>query len=249
MAAQTIRVLVVDDHPVFAEALAQYLGSQPDFEAVGTAASAEQAMRILREKRVDVVTLDLDLAGEDGLQLGRDIAAQWPDVALVVVTGARDTSRMLEAVQVGARGWVTKDGEIEGLVSALRGAARGETHVPAAMLQRMLNGLAGGGRELSAEGEAVERLTPREREVLRCLMQGMARKQIGELLQVSPNTVRTHVQSILHKLEVHSALTAVALARRGGLDEELGPPGPPGSSGPPGGPGGSRSAHMARRTG
>ena len=249
MAAQTIRVLVVDDHPVFAEALAQYLGSQPDFEAVGTAASAEQAMRILREKPVDVVTLDLDLAGEDGLQLGRDIAAQWPDVALVVVTGARDTSRMLEAVQVGARGWVTKDGEIEGLVSALRGAARGETHVPAAMLQRMLNGLAGGGRELSAEGEAVERLTPREREVLRCLMQGMARKQIGELLQVSPNTVRTHVQSILHKLEVHSALTAVALARRGGLAEELGPPGQPGSSGPPGGPGGSRSAHMARRTG
>ena len=220
MAAQTIRVLVVDDHPVFAEALAQFLGSQPDFEPVGTASTADQALRVMQEHPVDVVTLDLDLAGEDGLELGRKIAAQYPETALVVVTGARDTSRMLEAVQVGARGWVTKDGEIEGLVSALRGAARGETHVPAAMLQRMLNGRAGGGRELSAEGEAVERLTPREREVLRCLMQGMARKQIGELLQVSPNTVRTHVQSILHKLEVHSALTAVALARRGGLDEE-----------------------------
>lgn len=214
------RVAVIDDHPVFADALADCLGSQPDLDVVGTAHSVDEAWRLMDEHEVDVVTVDLDLAGQDGLALARELVERWPDLALVVVTGATDGSRMLQAVQIGVRGWVAKDGSVENLVSALRGAARGETHIPAAMLRRVVTALSTPPGQHSAESEAIERLTRREQDVLRCLMEGMSRTQIGDLLQVSPNTVRTHVQSILHKLKVHSALTAVALARRAGFGEQ-----------------------------
>jgi DNA-binding NarL/FixJ family response regulator len=218
MGAQPISVLVVDDHQLVAEALALFLGSKPDFASVETASSPDQVLRFLQDHTVDVVALDLDLAGEDGLRLGREIAARWPDVALVIVTEVEDASRLLEAVGIGARGWVSKEAPSESLVSALHGAARGETHLPAETLQRMVNRRTGG-RNGSAATEAVERLGRREREVLLLMMQAMTRRQMGEVLHVSPNTVRSHVSNILQKLEVHSTVAAAALAQRGGLGE------------------------------
>jgi DNA-binding NarL/FixJ family response regulator len=223
MGAQPISVLVVDDHQLVAEALALFLGSQPDFASVNAASSPEQALRFLQQHQVDVVALDLDLAGEDGLRLGREIAARWPDMALVIVTEAEDASRLLEAVGIGARGWVSKEAQSESLVSALQGAARGETHLPAETLQRMVVNRLTGGRNGSAATEAVERLGRREREVLLLMMQAMTRRQMGEELHVSPNTVRSHASNIFQKLEVHSTVAAAALAQRGGVGEEREP--------------------------
>ena len=118
---------------------------------------------------------------------------------------------------MGVRGWVAKQSAIESLLTAVRGAARGETHLPAALLTRVLVALSERSRSSTPEAEAIAILTARELDVLRCLIEGLSRNEIGALLHVSPNTVRTHIQSILHKLNVHSALTAVAFARRAGV--------------------------------
>ena len=223
-----IRVAVIDDHRVFAEALASRLADEPDLEVIGTAAAATEAMEMFLDNEIDVVALDLDLAGEDGLAVGRRLREQWPDLGIVVVTAAADDSRVAEAVQMGVRGWVTKQSAIESLLTAIRGAARGETHLPAALLTRVLVSLSERNRSSTPEAEAISILTPRELDVLRCLIEGLSRNEIGTRLHVSPNTVRTHIQSILHKLNVHSALTAVAFARRAGVvglrDDEVVPP-------------------------
>lgn len=212
-----IRIAVIDDHRVFAEALASRLSDEPDLEVVGTAATAAEALELFSRNEIDVVALDLDLAGEDGLAVGRRLRDQWPDLSVVVVTAATDDSRVAEAVQMGVRGWVAKQSAIESLLTAVRGAARGETHLPAALLTRVLASLSERNRLSTQEAEAISILTARELDVLRCLIEGLSRNEIGALLHVSPNTVRTHIQSILHKLNVHSALTAVAFARRAGV--------------------------------
>lgn len=217
MEEERIRLAVIDDHRVFAEALGSRLSDEPDLEVVGTAATASEALDQFLVNKIDVVVLDLDLAGEDGLAVGRRLRDEWPDLGIVVVTATADDSRVAEAVQMGVRGWVAKQSAIEPLLTAVRGAARGETHLPAALLTRVLLSISEQSRSSTPEAEAISTLTARELDVLRCLIEGLSRNEIGALLHVSPNTVRTHIQSILHKLKVHSALTAVALARRAGV--------------------------------
>ncbi|MEP7034089.1 MAG: response regulator transcription factor [Actinomycetota bacterium] len=228
MQQKRIRVSVIDDHLVFAEALAGRLSDEPDLEVVGTAAAAAEAFELFLSNEIDVAVLDLDLAGEDGLALGRQLLKQWPDLGIVVVTAAVDDSRAAEAVQLGVRGWVGKQSAIESLLNAVRGAARGEINIPAAILTRVLVSLSERSRSFAPDAEVIAILTARELDVLRGLTEGLSRNQIGILLDVSPNTVRTHIQSILHKLNVHSALAAAAFARRAGVvglrDTEVSPP-------------------------
>jgi DNA-binding NarL/FixJ family response regulator len=217
MLQKRIRIAVIDDHRVFAEALAGRLAVERDLEVVGTAASSSEVTQLFSRHEIDVVTLDLDLGGEDGLAVGRRLRGQWPELGIVIVTATADEDRVCEAMQMGARGWAAKQGAIEPLLTAVRGAARGETHIPPALLTRVLVSLSERGRSSTPEADAVALLTARELDVLRCLMQGLSRNALGEVLHVSPNTVRTHIQSILRKLNVHSALNAVALARRAGV--------------------------------
>jgi DNA-binding NarL/FixJ family response regulator len=217
MQQQRIRVAIIDDHRVFAEALATRLSTEPDLEVVGTAGSSVEALELTSRSGIDVVALDLDLGGEDGLEVGRQLRDRLPDIGIVIVTGRVDDSRVAEAVQMGIRGWVGKQAPAESLLNALRGAARGETHLPAAMLTRALVSLSQSPSSSTPEIDALSNLTARELDVLRCLLEGRSRNEIGSMLHISPNTVRTHVQSILHKLNVHSALTAVAFARRAGV--------------------------------
>jgi DNA-binding NarL/FixJ family response regulator len=223
-----IRIAVIDDHRVFAEALASRLSAESDLEVVGTAGSSVESLELFSHNKIDVVALDLDLAGEDGLAVGRRLRERWPDLGIVVVTAGANDDRVCEAVQMGVRGWVAKQGGIEAVLVAVRGAARGETHLPSALLTRVMVSQAKRRSLSTPEAKAIALLTPREVDVLRCLMEGLSRNEIGSMLHVSPNTVRTHVKSILNKLNVHSALTAVAFARRAGLvgvrDEEVVPP-------------------------
>ena len=213
-----VRVAVVDDHQVFADALAERLAAEPDLDVLGTAASGAEAVALLDAHEADVVTLDLVLGFEDGLDVARELAQRNPGLGMVVVTGAGADDRCLEAVRIGVRGWVSKMEGTATLVAAVRGVARGETHLPPELLSDVLTGLTvladGAG---TADEAVVARLSQRELDVLRCLVDGRSRKEIGEILGVSPNTVRTHVQSILGKFGVHSALTAVAIARRAGV--------------------------------
>ncbi|SDP01002.1 DNA-binding response regulator, NarL/FixJ family, contains REC and HTH domains [Pedococcus dokdonensis] len=212
-----VRVLLVDDHEVFVDALALCLGDYPDLEVQGSATTVAQGLRMLRELSCDVVVLDLALAGEDGLALAREALSEDPTLGIVVATGADAGDQIVEAVQLGVRGWVTKTETADSLVDAIRGVARGETRIPADLLAEVLVSLSRGQHSAVEHVQGIQELTGRELEVLACLVEGMSRTEIGLLLHVSPNTVRTHVQSILHKLKVHSALAAVAIARRAGV--------------------------------
>ena len=215
--AATVRVLIVDDHEVFADALSMCLGDYPDLEVVGIATTAARGLALVTTVGYDVMVLDLALAGEDGLGLARDALALDPTAGIVVATGMDADDRVVEAVQLGVRGWVAKTVTAEALVEAVRGVGRGETRIPAELLASALMTYTRGSVQPSETSPGLADLTGRELEVLSCLVEGMSRTEIGDMLHVSPNTVRTHVQSILHKLKVHSALAAVAIARGAGI--------------------------------
>ncbi|MFJ9717185.1 LuxR C-terminal-related transcriptional regulator [Streptomyces sp. NPDC101213] len=233
-----IRVLVVDDHRIFAESLAAALAAEPDVD-VFAAGSCPAALRSLERaaaegRRYDVLLVDADLgvrppgaqpavreAGEDGpadgLSLVAGVRAAQPYVRIVVLAEKDDPRRAALALQAGASGWVAKDCSLSRLLTVVRGVLREETHLPPALLTGVLKELTAARRHRTESERLVESLTPREREVLRCMVAGLGRKAVAERLFLSPHTVRTHMQNVLGKLGVHSTLAAVALARRAGV--------------------------------
>ncbi|MFF0108315.1 LuxR C-terminal-related transcriptional regulator [Streptomyces hirsutus] len=237
---QRIRVLVVDDHRIFAESLAAALAAEPDVE-VSAAGSGPAALRCLERaaaegRRFDVLLVDADLGGGapsgpsavparagdedgivDGMSLVTGVRSAHPRVRIVVLAEKDDPRRAAFALQAGAGGWVAKDCSLSRLLTVIRGVLRDETHLPPALLTGVLRELTAARKHRTESERLVESLTPREREVLRCMVAGLGRKAVAERLYLSPHTVRTHMQNVLGKLGVHSTLAAVALARRAGV--------------------------------
>ncbi|MFJ8668275.1 LuxR C-terminal-related transcriptional regulator [Streptomyces sp. NPDC093600] len=235
-----IRVLVVDDHRIFAESLAAALAAEPDVD-VSAAGSGPAALRCLDRavaegRRYDVMLVDADLGAPpgppavaravpdnaegavDGISLVAGVGEGGrPAVRTVVLAERDDARRAALALQAGASGWVAKDCSLQRLLAVIRGVLRDETHLPPALLTGVLRELTAARRHRTESEELVGSLTPREREVLRCMVAGLGRKAVAERLFLSPHTVRTHMQNVLGKLGVHSTLAAVALARRAGV--------------------------------
>ncbi|MDX3634498.1 response regulator transcription factor [Streptomyces europaeiscabiei] len=249
-----IRVLVVDDHRIFAESLAAALAAEPDVD-VSAAGSGPAALRCLDRaaaegRKFDVLLVDADLGGHvhapgarpavvptavpdgsedglvDGISLVAGVRSGQPSVRIVVLAEKDDPRRAALALQAGACGWVAKDCSLSRLLTVIRGVLRDETHLPPALLTGVLRELTAARKHRTESERLVESLTPREREVLRCMVAGLGRKAVAERLFLSPHTVRTHMQNVLGKLGVHSTLAAVALARRAGVGPvDLGPTG------------------------
>jgi DNA-binding NarL/FixJ family response regulator len=242
-----IRVLVVDDHRIFAESLAAALAAEPDVD-VSAAGSGPAAQRCLDRaavdnRRYDVLLVDADLGAApgrtvtlaavpppsaarsieprdpvlDGLALVERVRSDYPGTRTVVLAERDDPLRAARALQAGASGWVAKDCSLSRLLAVVRGVLRDETHLPPALLTGVLRELTAARRHRTESEVLVESLTPREQEVLRCMVAGLGRKAVAERLFLSPHTVRTHMQNVLGKLGVHSTLAAVALARRAGV--------------------------------
>ncbi len=234
-----IRVLVVDDHRIFAESLAAALAAEPDVD-VAAAGSGPAALRCLERgaaegRRFDVLLVEAELgagpsgaaparavsddgeAAVDGISLVAGVRRIQPAVRTVVLAERDDPHRAALALQAGASGWVAKDCSLQRLLAVVRGVLRDETHLPPALLTGVLRELTAARKHRTDSERLVESLTPREREVLRCMVAGLGRKAVAERLFLSPHTVRTHMQNVLGKLGVHSTLAAVALARRAGV--------------------------------
>ncbi|WP_051732422.1 LuxR C-terminal-related transcriptional regulator [Kitasatospora phosalacinea] len=276
------RVLVVDGHRIFAEALAAALAAEPDVDvgAAGSAVAAERALeRAVTEHRpYDVVLVDVDLgavqpargpaalpaprrsppgpqqpppaepgpagrqapAGRaeearpltDGIALVARIRRAHPQVRAVLLAAGDDPQRAARALQAGAHGWVARESSLSALMAVVRGVRRDETHLPPALLTGVIRELTSARRDRSESERLVAALTPREEEVLRCMVAGLGRQAVAERLFLSPHTVRTHMQNVLGKLGVHSTLAAVAVARRAGIAPSE-PPGPPAPVPPP----------------
>ena len=209
-----IRVLVVDDQRLVAEAFAENLGQEHDLDLVGGAADDASAMRAIEEQRPHVVLLDYMLPRVEGPEVAAAIRRRFPGVEVVMVTGRTDEAARRRSLDAGCAGFVSKDASTKELVTAVRSAV-GATHPPTAPPRRY--------------EQDVASVTPRELEVLRMLSAGRSTRDIAAQLFISYATTRNHIQHILHKLGAHSRLQAVAIATRRGLidREDLGGATPP----------------------
>jgi DNA-binding NarL/FixJ family response regulator len=210
------RILVLDGYVTFAEALARRLNVEPGMQALA-ATTIGQARRMLAKAQFDILLLDVKIDGQDGLRFADDVLSGDPEIRIIVVTAGEESSQVVEAVRLGVSGWAPKSEPIEHLLAVVRGALRGETWIPPALLTHVLAELKVAQRDHAERDALLARLTKREREIMRCLVAGMSVDATAAQLYLSRNTVRTHIQNVLGKLNVHSAVAAVAVARRAGL--------------------------------
>jgi two-component system, NarL family, nitrate/nitrite response regulator NarL len=207
------RILIVEDHKLFAEVIRSTLEGL-GMHVLEVVHSADHALNTAIREQPDLVLLDLGLPDEDGLVVGKKIIDACPDSKVVAVTALSDSRAVTEAIRLGFAGYVTKDTPVTQFVSSVRAVLNGQVVMPAKLAKA-----AAGGRSKEEQEAALlaTQLTDRERELLTLLVQGLNSKEIAVRLSISPNTVRTHVQSILTKLQVHSRLEAAAFAVRFGL--------------------------------
>jgi len=215
--AKPIRVLLVDDHQLLTGALANTMAGEPDIQVVGVAGTVAEAKAMARD-RLDVVLMDYRLPDGTGAEATRAIKARWPAARVVMLTALNDDETILESIQAGADGYLTKDRAVDEVVDAVRAAHAGETLLPRSVILGIAERVAAA-RDRGTERRQVEPLTARELEVLRALTEGLSTPEICERLFIAPNTLRTHVQNIMGKLRVHSKLEAVAFALRHRLVE------------------------------
>jgi DNA-binding NarL/FixJ family response regulator len=153
----------------------------------------------------------------DGIALVARARAAHPGLYVVVLAAEDDPRRVVQALTAGASAWVAKESSLGRLVAVVRGVLRDETHIPPLLLTGVIRELTSARRDRTESERLVESLTPRERQVLRCMVAGLGRQAVADRLYLSPHTVRTHMQNVLGKLGVHSTLAAVAVARRAGV--------------------------------
>ncbi|MCU1458191.1 MAG: response regulator transcription factor [Actinomycetia bacterium] len=213
---ERIRVLVVDDHRMFAESLLRILGDEADIEVVGIAHTAEAGTALAVEQRPTVVVVDYGLPDFDGVQAVAMIRAAIGEVGFVMLTGSAERSVLSAAIDAGCAGFITKDNASRELLNAVRAAGIGESVISPAMLAKLLPQLRKDGGRSSRDPLD---LTSREREVLGLLADGMSTVGIEQTLFVSRHTVRNHVQRVMAKLGAHSRLEAVTIGVRRGLIE------------------------------
>ena len=211
-----ISLLLVDDHALFREGLASLLSYQPDFTVVGEAASGEEAVERARELVPDVVLMDIDLPGIDGIEATRRIKRQLPEVRVVMLTVYDDHERLFQSIKAGAQGYLIKNIRSAELLDQLRGLARGEAAISRRMAARILEEFS----RLERQAEILEPdggLSPREVQVLELVALRLSNKEIAARLSISEHTVKNHLKNILAKLQLSSRRQAAAYAVAHGL--------------------------------
>ncbi|HEY8644142.1 MAG TPA: response regulator transcription factor [Candidatus Dormibacteraeota bacterium] len=211
--ARPVAVLVVDDHRLVAEALTSLLSEHPEVRVVGTAGSVGEAVTVGAEARPDVVLMDFRLPDGDGTVAARQIRAEHPEVAVLFLSAEHGDEAMLKAVEAGACGYISKDTGPDELVAAIRRAADGEFLLPAATMSRLLSRQREVRQQELEQQRLLDELTPREQQILSLLATGANNRAIAAQLGIAYGTVRTHVRSLLEKLESSSRLQAVSTAR------------------------------------
>ncbi|MCB0119864.1 MAG: response regulator transcription factor [Anaerolineales bacterium] len=205
----SIRVLLVDDHAVVRQGLKMFLGLDPDLDVVGEAENGEESIRQIRELNPDVVLMDLLMPVMDGIEAITHIRQEFPNIEVIALTSVLEDEAVMKAMRVGAIGYLLKDTQAEELRRAIKAAAAGQVQLSPQAAARLM-------REVRAP-DSPEKLTERETDVLRLLALGQANKEIALELSIGEKTVKTHVSSILRKLNVPSRTQAALHAVRIGL--------------------------------
>jgi len=211
------RVLLADDHALFREGLAGIINAQPDFQVVGEASDGLEVFVKAQELKPDLILMDVQMPGMDGLEATRQIKQSLPDTVIVVLTVRDDDEKLFQALKNGAQGYLLKDIPSKEMLAMLRGALKGEAALSPALAARVLAEF----RRLSTGGISAQEddsgLTEREQQVLAWVAQGATDKEIAEALSISLNTVKTHMRNILAKLQVSSRREAAKVAKSKGL--------------------------------
>jgi DNA-binding NarL/FixJ family response regulator len=204
-----IRVLLADDHGVIRDGLGRLISALDDIELVGVAADGAEAVERCRETTPDVVLMDLDMPRLDGIEATRRILAERPGTAVLVLTSFSDRARILGALDAGACGYLLKDVSSEEVAEGIRAAARGESPLDPRAARTILSA--------RAEPDPLEGFSPREREVLALLVEGLPNKLIARRLEISEKTVKAHLTRVFRVLGVTDRTQAALWAERQGL--------------------------------
>ncbi len=203
-----IRVLIAEDHPVVRQGLAELVGGATDIEVVGAAGDGDEALRLALELGPDVVLMDLSMPGKGGVEATRDVLAERPETRVVALTAFSDRRRVLEALDAGAIGYLLKDVEPAELFAAIRAAARGESPLAPKAASALVSD--------RTERRELE-LSPREREVLALVAEGLPNKLIARRLEIAEKTVKAHLTSVFAAIGVSDRTQAALWARDHGL--------------------------------
>jgi DNA-binding NarL/FixJ family response regulator len=212
----SIRIVIADDHRAFAEALAATMGMENDLSVVAIVHDGEAAVEVTIDQEPDVVLMDLNMPGVDGIAATRRIKEQHPGTRVVILSTTEEEHSRARALDAGAEGYLSKAQSVKEVTSSIRAVSKGESLVAPEEVKRIMSHLRKRRARDSAERERVERLTTRETQILQGLADGIPTDRLAVKLDISRNTLRTHVQNILFKLKVHSKVEALALAIRHG---------------------------------
>lgn len=212
----SIRILIADDHGVLRAGLRALLSAESDLEVAGEAADGRETLRLVSELDPDVVLLDVNMPGPDGIEVTRRLKAVKPEVRVLILTVHEDEGLLREAIRAGASGYILKRAVESELIYAIHAVWRGDLYVHPAMTRALLQDLHS---TLVADETPVEPLTPREMEVLRLIAEGHTNRQIAEVLSISVRTVESHRANLMSKLGLHSRVELVRYAKRHGFLE------------------------------
>jgi DNA-binding NarL/FixJ family response regulator len=207
-----VKILIVEDHKIVAEGLQSLITQESDLEVVGLASTVEEARRLGRESRPDVILVDFRLPDGNGAEAVAAIRKVVPKVSVLFLSAVDSPAALMAAIQVGARGYLLKAEAAAKVVAAVRRVAAGEMLISASALAALI-------AEKGEQTHLIDTLTHREREVLRLMAQGLDNREIAERLSIEYGTVRSHIRNLIAKLEVHNKMQAIVRAVQLGLLE------------------------------
>ncbi|MDX3243348.1 response regulator transcription factor [Streptomyces sp. ME18-1-4] len=211
-AQNPIRVFLLDDHEVVRRGLADLLDAEPDISVIGDAGTVDHALARGPALRPDVAVLDVRLPDGDGISVCRELRSRMPELACLMLTSFDDEEALLDAIMAGASGYVLKQIKGSDLVSAVRTVASGQSMLDPATTARLMRSLRAEPAETPAVPSEVASLSPREREILALIGDGLTNREIGNKLYLSEKTVKNHISRLLAKLGVQRRVQAAVLA-------------------------------------